>query len=140
MKTLVTFFSASGVTRRAAERLAKELGADLTEIRPAVPYSAADLDWTKKTSRSSVEMADLASRPNMELPDRNPEQYDELYIGFPVWWYTAPHIINTFVEHYRLGGKRIHLFATSGGSSPDKALRDLRGLYPDLDFVDAKLM
>ena len=120
-KTLVAYFSASGVTARAAKNLAKAAGADLYEILPAVPYTSADLDWNDKKSRSSLEMNDKASRP--ELKDHNAPiaEHDTIFLAFPIWWYTAPAIIRTFLEAYDFTGKRIVLFATSGGSGLGRA-------------------
>lgn len=115
-KSLVAYFSASGVTKRAAEVLAKAAEADLHEIKPAVPYSEADLNWMNKKSRSSVEMADPSSRPEIANKVENMDQYDTVFVGFPIWWYVAPTIINTFLEQYDFLGKKIVLFATSGGS------------------------
>lgn len=115
-KKLVAYFSASGVTAKAAETLATAIGADLYEIEPAQPYSNADLDWTNKKSRSSVEMNDPASRPAITGKISNMQDYDIVFIGFPIWWYVAPTIINTFLESYDLSGKTIIPFATSGGS------------------------
>ena len=116
MKKLVAYFSASGVTKSAAERLAKAAGADLFEIKPAVPYTRADLDWTNKKSRSSVEMNNPASRPEIAEQISNIEDYDTVFIGFPIWWYVAPTIINTFLESEDFSGKTVIPFATSGGS------------------------
>ena len=109
-KTLVAFFSASGTTKRVAEKLAAAAGSDLYEIKPAVPYTHEDLNWQDKNSRSSVEMNDPSSRP--ELADRNAhiEDYERIFLGFPIWWYTAPHIIRTFLESYDFTGKTIVLF------------------------------
>lgn len=115
-KTLVAYFSASGVTKALAERLAKLKGADLFEIKPKQPYSAADLDWTNPKSRSTVEMKDKAFRPAVEGRVENMGEYDVIYLGFPIWWYVAPTIINTFLEGYDMAGKTIIPFATSGGS------------------------
>lgn len=116
-KTLVAYFSASGATAKAAFSLAAAIDADLYEIKPAIPYTDKDLNWQDKHSRSSMEMDDPACRP--ELADRNANvtAYDRIFLGFPVWWYTAPRIINTFLESYDFQGKTIILFATSGGSS-----------------------
>ena len=115
-KILVAYFSASGVTARAAKILAKAMDADLYEIMPKVPYTQADLDWTDKKSRSSLEMNDPASRPAIAGTVSGMENYDTLFVGFPIWWYVAPTIINTFLESYDLNGKTIIPFATSGGS------------------------
>ena len=108
MKKLVAYFSASGVTKNAAERLAKAADADLFEIKPAVPYTRADLDWTNKKSRSSVEMNDPDSRPEIAERLSNMEDYDTVFIGFPIWWYVAPTIINAFVESYDFFGQNNH--------------------------------
>lgn len=116
MKTLVAYFSASGTTKMVANRLAGAIGADLFEIEPKIPYSNQDLDWTNKNSRSSVEMNDGSSRPEVAKKVSNMEQYDKIFVGFPIWWYVAPTIINSFLEQYNLSGKTIVPFATSGGS------------------------
>ena len=116
MRKLVAYFSASGTTKEAAERLAKAAGADLFEIRPAIPYTSADLNWMDKKSRSSVEMNDPDSRPEIAETMPNMADYDTVFIGFPIWWYVAPHIIHTFVESYDFSGKTLVPFATSGGS------------------------
>lgn len=125
-KKLVAYFSASGVTKKAAELLAKAAGADIYEITPKVPYTSADLNWMDKGSRSSVEMRDTSSRP--EITDKNAkiENYDTIFLGFPIWWYVAPTIINTFLESYDFSGKTIVLFATSGGSRFGKAIDGLK--------------
>lgn len=123
--TLVAYFSATGTTAKVAERLADVLGADLYEIQPAVPYTAADLDWTDKKSRSSVEMNDKAFRPAVKGEVQNMAQYTTIYLGFPIWWYVAPTIINTFLEQYDLFGKTIVPFATSGSSGMGNTNREL---------------
>lgn len=137
-RKLVAYFSASGVTKALAQRLAAGTGADLYEIVPAQPYTDADLDWTNKKSRSSVEMADPASRPAIagELPDLG--GYDEVFIGFPIWWYTAPTIIDTFVEGADLAGKKVVLFATSGSSDMGKSQDTLSALAPAATWVGQK--
>lgn len=140
MKTLVAYFSASGVTARKAEKLAKDLGADLHEIKPAVSYTTADLNWMDKNARSTVESKDPASRPELAEKSFDASGYAEVYIGFPIWWYTAPRIVNSFLESGDFSGKNIHLFATSGGSNIQKALEDLRKDYPSLNFVDGKMV
>ena len=127
-KKLVAYFSASGVTKRAAERLARAAGADLFEIKPALPYTAADLDWTNKKSRSSVEMSNPASRPEIANELSNMDQYDTVFVGFPIWWYVAPTIINTFLEGYDFSEKTIIPFATSGGSGFGKTVQVLKPL------------
>lgn len=124
-KKLVAYFSASGVTAGVAEKLADAAGADLYEIKPAVPYTKADLDWMDKQSRSSVEMSDLSSRPEISDKVDNMGEYDVIFVGFPIWWYVAPTIINTFLESYDLTGKTIILFATSGGSGFGKTSEKL---------------
>lgn len=139
-KILVAYFSASGVTKGVAQRLAKAAGADLFEIRPAVPYTQADLNWTDKKSRSSVEMNDPLSRPEIAEKLPNMADYDTVFVGYPIWWYVAPHIINTFVESYDLSGKTLVVFATSGGSGIGKTVEELKKLYPDANWKDGKLL
>ena len=140
MKTLVAYFSATGVTKGAAEKLAEVTGGDLYEIQPEVPYTDADLDWQDKQSRSSVEMADLSSRPAIKGKVENLNDYDIVFIGFPIWWYTAPTIINTFIEANDLKGKTVVPFCTSGGSSIKKSAEDLKKAYPDLNWKEGKLL
>ncbi|MBR5352311.1 MAG: NAD(P)H-dependent oxidoreductase [Bacteroidales bacterium] len=139
-KTLVAYFSATGTTRAAAERLAKEKDADLFEIAPEVPYTSADLDWTNKQSRSTLEMKDKTSRPAIKSTCTNIADYDTVWIGFPVWWYTAPTIINTFIEAHDLGGKTLCVFATSGGSNVDGSAADLKKAYPQYTWGESRLM
>lgn len=119
-KVLVAYFSASGTTAKVAEKLAEAIGADIFSIEPTVPYTKADLDWTDKQSRSSIEMNDPSSRPAVKEVRDNMNDYDTLFVGFPIWWYVAPTIINTFLETYDLTGKTIIPFATSGGSDMGK--------------------
>ena len=119
-KILVAYFSASGVTERAAKALAKAAKADLFEIKPEIPYTDADLNWMDKKSRSSVEMNNPAPRPAIAEKVANMEQYEAVFVGFPIWWYVAPTIINTFLESYDFSGKTIIPFATSGGSGMGK--------------------
>ena len=140
MKTLVTYFSASGVTRNAAKELAGIIGADLYEITPEQPYTDADLDWRDKQSRSTIEMNDKNSRP--AITDKLPglADYDVVFVGFPIWWYTAPTIVNTFMEAYDFTGKTVVPFATSGGSSIKQACQDLKAAYPDLNWKEGKLL
>ena len=140
MKVLVAYFSASGVSKGAAEQLAAVAGADLHEIKPAQPYTGADLDWRDKQSRSSVEMQDKKSRPAITDKLANMQDYDVVYVGFPIWWYTAPTIINTFMESYDFKGKTVIPFATSGGSSIKKACKDLKAAYPDVNWKEGKLL
>lgn len=117
---LVAYFSATGTTAKAAEMLAETIGADIFEIEPKIPYTKADLDWTDLKSRSSMEMNDPASRPAIAVKRDNMADYDTIFVGFPIWWYVAPTIINTFLEGYDLTGKTIIPFATSGGSGMGK--------------------
>ena len=140
MKTLVSYFSCSGVTAEVAARLAKVANADLYEIKPAEPYTEADLDWTNKQSRSTVEMNDLSSRPAIVNDLEDAEQYDVIYVGFPIWWYTAPTIINTFLETYNFEGKTVIPFATSGGSSIKKSAEDLKNAYPKINWGEGMLL
>lgn len=139
-KKLVAYFSASGVTKAAAERLAKAAKADLFEIKPAVPYTQADLDWTNKKSRSSVEMNNPNSRPEIAEKVSNMGDYDTVLIGFPIWWYVAPTIINTFVESYDFSGKTIVPFATSGGSRMGRTVDVLKPLCPAADWKKGKML
>lgn len=140
MKKLVAYFSASGVTKSAAEQLAKAAGADLFEIKPAVPYTRADLDWTNQKSRSSVEMMSPDSRPEIAERLSNMADYDTVFIGFPIWWYVAPTIINTFVESYDFSGKTIIPFATSGGSGMGKTVEVLKPLCPSANWEKGKML
>ena len=139
-KVLVAYFSASGVTKGAAEQLAAVASADLHEIKPETPYTDADLDWRDKQSRSTVEMKDKNSRPAITDKLKNMQDYDVVYVGFPIWWYTAPTIINTFMEAYDFKGKTVIPFATSGGSSIKKACEDLKSAYPDVNWKEGKLL
>lgn len=139
-KKLVAFFSASGVTAQAARALAEAAGADLYEIKPAVPYTNADLDWMDKKSRSTLEMKDKNSRPAIADTDAHIADYDVIFIGFPIWWYIAPTIINTFLEKYDFSGKKIVLFATSGGSGFGKAVANLQPSAPNAKIVEGKLL
>ena len=140
MKTLVTYFSASGVTKGVAERLASAIGADIMEIVPEQRYTEADLDWRDKNSRSTLEMKDKNSRPAIVKGELNPEDYDVICVGFPIWWYTCPTIINTFMESFDHSGKTIIPFATSGGSTIDKACADLKAAYPKANWKAGKLL
>ena len=140
MKKLVAYFSATGTTKRAAERLAKAAGADLFEIRPVIPYTDADLDWTSSKSRSSAEMNDAHSRPEIAGAIPDIADYDTVFIGFPIWWYTAPHIIHTFLESLDFDHKTLAPFATSGGSGIGKAADELRKLCPNANWKAGKLL
>ena len=126
-KTLVAYFSASGTTAAKAKLLAQAAGADLYQIRPAVPYTMEDLNWQDKQSRSSIEMSNKNSRPELADKDADISAYDTIFVGFPIWWYIAPTIINTFLESYDFSGKKIVLFATSGGSGFGETVKNLRG-------------
>ena len=139
-KKLVAYFSASGVTAEAAKNLAKAADADLYEIKPAQPYTRADLDWTNKMSRSSLEMNAPNSRPAIagKVPDM--ESYDTIFVGFPIWWYVAPTIINTFLESYDLNGKTIIPFATSGVSGMGKTNEKLLPSCPGATLLQGKML
>lgn len=129
-KVLVAYFSASGVTAKVADRLSKATGADLFEIKPAEPYTSADLDWTNKKSRSSVEMADKSSRPAIANKVADMSKYDVIFVGFPIWWYREPSIIDTFMESYDFSGKQVVPFATSGGSGMGNSGSIMQKLAP----------
>ena len=128
---LVAYFSASGVTAKVADMLADAVGADIHEIRPKVPYTKADLNWMNKKSRSSIEMADKTIRPEIAESNVKIENYDVIFLGFPIWWYVAPTIINTFLESADFSGKKVILFATSGGSKFGKTVEELKISVPD---------
>ena len=137
-KKLVAYFSASGVTAKLAKSLAEVTGADLYEIQPKVPYTTADLDWMNKKSRSSIEMSNPDSRPEIGNKVQDMGQYDEVLIGFPIWWYVAPTIINTFLESYDFSGKTIATFATSGGSGMGKTDQVLKKSAPAANWKTGK--
>ena len=139
-KRLVAFFSASGTTKKVAEMIASAVDADLYEIMPKQPYSKADLNWMDKKSRSSVEMSDKRFRPEISDTDVSVDQYDEIILGFPIWWYVAPTIINTFLEKYDFSGKKIILFATSGGSGFGNTVKELQPSAPNSEIVEGKLL
>lgn len=139
-KVLVAYFSASGTTRGVARQLADAANADLHEIKPERPYSDADLDWHNPQSRSSVEMNDKNSRPAITDRLAGMADYDVVYVGFPIWWYTCPTIINTFMESYDFTGKTVIPFATSGGSGIRQACDDLKAAYPTLEWKEGKLL
>ena len=139
-KKLVAYFSASGTTRKIAEMIAEAAEADLYEIMPKQPYSKADLNWMDKKSRSSVEMSDKKFRPEISNLDVQVEKYDEIILGFPIWWYVAPTIINTFLEKYDFSGKKIVLFATSGGSGFGNTVSELKPSAPDAEIVEGKVL
>ena len=139
-KKLVAYFSASGTTARVAKELAEAAKADLYEIKPETTYTSNDLDWRDKSSRSSVEMADKKSRP--KLADKNAKiaDYDVIFIGFPIWWYVAPHIINSFLEAYDFTGKKVVIFATSGGSGFGNTVKELQPSAPKATIIEGKLL
>lgn len=138
-KKLVVYFSAAGgITKTLAERLAEGTGADLFEIAPAQPYTEADLDWRDASSRTTLEMKDPACRPAMAAAPQGIEDYDEVFIGFPIWWYVAPRIVETFLESADFAGKKIALFATSGGSDMGKTLEELKPLAPGARWAGEK--
>lgn len=137
---LVAYFSASGVTAKVAKNVADIAGADLFEIKPEVPYTQADLNWQDKQSRSSVEMADKSSRPVIADKLENMEEYDTILLGFPIWWYVAPTIVNTFLESYDMSGKKIVLFATSGSSGFGKTLEELKVSCPGATLVEGQVI
>ena len=139
-KKLVAFFSASGTTKKVAEMIAEEVKADLFEIEPKVPYTKADLDWMDKKSRSSVEMSDKKYRPEIMEKEMDMSSYDEILLGFPIWWYVAPTIVNTFLEAYDFSGKKIVLFATSGGSGFGNTVKELQPSAPDAVISEGSLL
>jgi len=140
MKTLVAYFSASGVTKQVATQLAEVANADLYEIVPEQLYTEDDLNWRDSLSRSSVEMKDKTSRPEIKKSDLNIDEYNVVFVGFPIWWYTCPTIINTFMESYNFDGKTVIPFATSGGSTIDQACADLKATYPKAIWKNGKLL
>ena len=139
-RTLVAYFSASGMTARAAKEIAQAVGADLYEIRPAEPYTEADLNWMDKRSRSTIEMNDPACRPAIAEPTENMEQYDTVFVGFPIWWYVEPQIVDTFLESYDFSGKTLIPFATSGGSGIGKAEKSLQAHCPKASWKRGRLV
>ena len=139
-KILVAYFSASGVTAKAAWKLSEAAGADLYEIKPKVPYSSTDLDWTNKKSRSSMEMKDPTFRPAIAGKLESMDQYDLVFVGFPIWWYVAPTIINTFLENYDFSGKTIVPFATSGGSGMGNTNEKLAPSCPGAILMKGKML
>ena len=140
INTLVAYFSASGVTKKVAEKIAAAVNGDLFQIEPAIAYSEEDLNWMNKNSRSSLEMSDKDFRPAMIKTELNLSEYDSILLGFPIWWYVAPTIINTFLESYDFSGKKITLFATSGGSGFGNTVQELRNSAPDAHIVEGKIM
>ena len=139
-KRLVAYFSASGVTAKVAENLADAIGADVFEIQPEVPYTKADLNWMDKKSRSTIEMSDPTSRPAIAAKRDNMDEYDTIFVGFPIWWYVAPTIINTFLESYDFSGKTIVPFATSGGSGMGNTNEKLAPSCPGAILMKGKML
>ena len=140
-KKLVVYFSASGITEKVAKQIAEFEKADIYEIKPKVPYSEADLNWMDKTSRSSMEMKNLSFRPEMADKPLNISAYDTIYLGFPIWWYIAPTIVNTFLEKHDFSGKKIILFATSGGSGFGKTVQHLKpSVSKDTEIIEGKIL
>ena len=137
-KALVAYFSASGVTGKVAANLAKAIGADLYEIAPEIPYTNADLNWMDKKSRSSVEMNDRSSRPAIGTKVDDMSTYDTVFVGFPIWWYREPSIIDTFAESYDFSGKTIVPFATSGGSGLGDTTKNLKAICPGANIVEGQ--
>lgn len=139
-KRLVAYFSASGTTKKVAEMIAEAGGFDLHEITPKVLYTKEDLNWMDKKARSTIEMSDKKIRPELADTNLDMEAYDEIILGFPIWWYVAPTIINTFLEKYDFSGKKIILFATSGGSGFGNTVKELKPSAPGAEFVEGKLL
>ena len=137
-KILVSYFSATNTTKIVAEKIKDVLNCDLFEIEPVEKYTADDLNWHDKNSRSSIEMQDKNSRPGIKTKVSNLNDYDKIIIGFPVWWYTAPTIINTFIEENDFTNKQVYIFVTSGGSSEDGSFNDLKNKYSSINFIKAK--
>ena len=139
-KKIVAYFSASGVTGKVAKTLATAINADLFQIEPVTPYTDADLNWNDPQSRSSVEMQDKTFRPQVKNKVEKMEDYDTIFVGFPIWWYVAPTIVNTFLEKYDFSGKKIVLFATSGGSGFGNTVKELKPSAPGAEIVEGKLL
>lgn len=139
-RTLVVYFSATGTTKAVAEKIAAATGGDLLEIEPVQPYTDADLNWRDSTSRTTIEMHDLQFRPEMKSPVTDAADYDVIYLGFPIWWDLAPTIVNTYLDAAALDGKTVVPFATSGGSPIDNSAKELKKLYPDIDWQEGRLL
>lgn len=139
-RKLVAYFSASGVTAKVAEKLSEAIGADLYAIEPEVPYTDADLNWRDKQSRSTIEMQDSTSRPKIVGMRDNMNDYDTIFVGFPIWWYVAPTIINTFLESYDFSGKTIIPFATSGGSGMGDTNIKLKPSCPNSTLLEGRIL
>lgn len=140
MKILISYFSASGVTKKVSTQLADLLNADLEEIKPIQKYSNEDLDWQNSRSRSSLEMKDENSRTQIEKPIHDLSSYDVIFVGYPIWWYVEPRIVDTYLDNFNLDGKRIIPFATSGGSSIGGSIKHLKELYPSAKIEDGILL
>jgi len=138
-KKLVAFFSASGSTRKLANNIAEVVGAEIYEIKPETPYTGKDLNWNDKNSRSTVEMQDKNSRPTLADKNANISDAEIIFVGFPIWWYVAPHIINSFLESYDFSNKKIILFATSGGSGFGETVKNLQPSAPNAKFIEGKV-
>lgn len=140
-KTLVAYFSAGGSTKKVAQNLSQVSDSDLYEIKPEIPYTSADLNWMDKNSRSTIEMRDKTSRPAIVNDDAKIADYDLIYLGFPIWWYVAPTIINTFLEKYDFSNKKIVLFATSGGSGFGNTVKELKPSVDDTcEIIEGKIL
>lgn len=140
MKKLIVYFTAGGVTEKAALQLAKAAGGETYRIKPIHPYTKEDLDWRNKSSRSSIEMQNPSSRPEIEKDWPDMKSYDLIYVGFPIWWGVAPRPVNTFIESQNLSGKKIVLFATSGGSGINYAVNDMKKHYPSLQIIASAML
>lgn len=138
-KILVAYFSCTGTTERVADAIAQAVSGKLYRITPAAAYTSADLNWNNKASRSSVEMADETSRPAFGGETLNLQDYDVVFLGYPIWWYFCPRSVNTFLEKYDFSGKTIIPFATSGGSSITGSVKQLRKLYPKIEWQAGRL-
>lgn len=139
-RTLIAYFSATGTTARAAARLAQMTGGELHEIAPKKSYTTADLDWRDQQSRCYMEMHDLSFRPALKNKKSNIAEYDVIYLGYPIWWNIAPTLINTFIEAHALNGKTVIPFATSGGSTIDNSVTELKKSYPKIKWKSGKLL
>lgn len=140
-KMLVAYFSASGITAKIAEQLSEAIGADLHEIKPKVSYTHDDLDWQNDQSRSSIEMKDKSYRPEIIVDEIDMSKYNTIFLGFPIWWYVAPTIINTFLESYNFEGKTIVIFATSGSSDFGNTIDELKVSLPEsVKLIEGKVL
>lgn len=137
-KILVSYFSATGATKRLAEKISKILSADIFEIEPVVKYTNEDLKWPSRNNRAYEEMKNKRFRPLVQHKIENPEEYDTIILGFPIWYYTAPTIINSFIEENNLNGKKAYVFVTSGATTVDKSFKDLKKTYPIISFISGK--